>query len=67
MRRSSAEIIQRILKRAWDEGRTGRVLMIHEARKSARDIPEDHQKILNDLKLFGQVVPSGSVFSSLIH
>lgn len=67
MRRSSSEIIQAILKKAWEGGKPGRVLMIHEARKSAREIPDDHQKILNDLRLFGQMVPTGTIFSSLIH
>ncbi len=67
MRRSSSEIIQSILKRAFEEGRTGRVLMIHEARQAARDVPKDHRKILNDLRLFGQVVPTGSIFSTMIH
>jgi hypothetical protein len=40
-----------------DEGREGRVKMINDRLKAARDIPEDHKKILFELQMFGRVLP----------
>lgn len=53
-----------ILRRAMEEGREGRVLMIQERLGAVRDIPPEHQHILTHLRLFGQVIPQGSVFSN---
>lgn len=51
------DLMKSILKRAMDEGREGRVKMIQDRLKAAREIPEDHRKILLELQLFGQVLP----------
>lgn len=61
----SRDLMKSILKRAMDEGREGRVRMIHERLKAARDIPEDHKKILLELQLFGQVLPKSPFQASL--
>lgn len=56
------------MKRAMDEGREGRVLMIQQRLDAAREMPEDHAYILRQLQLFGRVIPQGSIFSSsMIH
>lgn len=56
------------MKRAMDEGREGRVLMIQQRLEAARDMPDDHAHILRQLQLFGRVMPQGSVFNSpMIH
>lgn len=47
-----------------EEGREGRVLMIQQRLDAVRDIPPEHQHILTHLRLFGQVIPQGSLFSS---
>jgi hypothetical protein len=51
------DLIRSILKRAREEGREGRVKMINDRLKAARDIPEDHRQILFELAMFGQVLP----------
>lgn len=60
--------MKEILRRALEEGREGRVLMIQERLASARDIPPEHEAVLRQIKLFGQTVPQGSVFQShMVH
>lgn len=56
--------MKKILRRAFDEGREGRVLMMQERLDAARDIPADHAHILHQLKLFGQIIPDGGIFSN---
>lgn len=56
-----------ILKRAMEEGREGRVKMIHERLRAAREIPEDHKKILFELQMFGRVLPQSPWLSGTIH
>lgn len=56
-----------ILKRAMDEGREGRVKMIHERLKAAREIPEDHKKILFEISLFGKTLPKNPFQSLSLH
>lgn len=53
----SRDLMKSILKRAMDEGREGRVRMIQERLKAAREIPEDHKKILLEISLFGKALP----------
>ncbi len=50
-----------------EEGLGGRVLMMQEIRSAAREMPDHHEKILRDLRLFGQAIPDGSLFSKLVH
>lgn len=51
------DLMRSILKRAMDEGREGRVKMIQDRLKSARDLPEDHKRVLFELQTFGRVLP----------
>lgn len=68
MQGRNLDLIRKIMKRAMDEGREGRVLMIQQRLEAARDMPEDHAVILRQLQLFGRTIPQGSVFhSSMIH
>lgn len=55
------------MKRAMNEGREGRIRMIQERLDAAREMPEDHAYILQQLRWFGQVVPQGTPFSQLVH
>lgn len=57
MEERSRDLMKAILKRAMEEGREGRVKMINDRLKAARDIPEDHRKILSELHTFGRVLP----------
>lgn len=59
------DLIKSILRRAWEEGREGRVKMIHERLKAAREIPEDHKKILFEISMFGKALPKSPFQSSL--
>lgn len=64
----SRDLMKAILKRAMDEGREGRVKMINDRLKAAREIPEDHKKALLELQLFGRVLPKSPFqASSTIH
>jgi hypothetical protein len=56
--------MKEILRRAMEEGREGRVLMIQQRLEAVRDIPPEHQHILKQLRLYGQIIPEGSIFSS---
>ncbi len=56
-----------ILKRAMEEGREGRVKMIHDRLKAAREIPEDHKRILFELTTFGRVLPKSPWQSLSLH
>lgn len=68
MQGRNLDLIRKIMKRAMDEGREGRVLMIQQRLDAAREMPEDHAQVLRQLQLFGRVIPQGSVFSSqMIH
>ena len=61
----SRDLMKSILKRAMEEGREGRVKMIHDRLRAARDIPEDHRKILLEITLFGKVLPKSPFQTSL--
>jgi len=61
------DLIKAILKRAREEGREGRVKMIHDRLKAAREIPEDHKKILLEITLFGKALPKSPWQSTLVH
>ena len=54
-----------ILKRAMDEGREGRVKMIQDRLKAAREIPEDHKKILFEIQMFGRALPKSLFHASM--
>ena len=57
-----------ILRRAWDEGPEGRVRMIQERLNAARDLPDDHRRILNEIAIFGRALPKSPFQTSqLIH
>lgn len=51
------DLMKSILKRAMDEGREGRVKMIQDRLKAARDIPDEHRQILFEISLFGKALP----------
>ena len=59
------DLMKAILKRAMEEGREGRVKMINDRLKAAREIPEDHKKILFELQTFGRVLPKSPFQASL--
>lgn len=59
------DLMKSILKRAMDEGREGRVRMIHERLKAAREIPEEHKQILLEISLFGKALPKSPFQTSL--
>lgn len=59
------DLMKSILKRAMDEGREGRVRMIHERLKAAREIPEEHKQILLEISLFGKALPKSPFQASL--
>lgn len=61
------DIIKGILKRAMEEGREGRVKMIQDRLKSARDIPDDHRQILFEIQMFGRVLPKSPWQSTMVH
>ncbi len=66
--RSRDTLIRSILKRAMEEGREGRVRMVHERLKAAREIPEEHKRILMEVALFGKALPKSPFqTSSAIH
>ncbi len=60
-------MMKSILKRAMDEGREGRVRMIQDRLKAARDIPEDHKRILLEIQLFGQALPKNPFENMTMH
>lgn len=61
----SRDLMKAILKRAMEEGREGRVKMINDRLKAAREIPEDHKKVLFELQTFGRVLPKSPFQISL--
>ena len=61
----SRDLMKAILKRAMEEGREGRVKMINDRLKAAREIPDDHKKILFELQTFGRVLPKSPFQMSL--
>lgn len=61
------DIIKLILKRALEEGREGRVKMINDRLRAAREIPEEHRQILFELQMFGRVLPKSPWQSTLVH
>lgn len=68
MQGRNLDLIRKIMKRAMDEGREGRVLMIQQRLDAARDMPDDHAHVLRQLQLYGRTIPQGSIFSSsMIH
>lgn len=63
--RNRDDLIRSILKRAMEEGREGRVRMIQERLKAAREIPLEHKEILFQLQMFGRVLPKNPFQSNL--
>lgn len=61
------DLMRSILKRAMEEGREGRVKMIHERLRAAREIPDDHKQILQEIHLFGKALPKSPWQSLSIH
>lgn len=61
------DIVKNILKRAMEEGREGRVKMIQDRLKSAREIPDEHKQILFELQMFGRVLPKSPWQSTMVH
>lgn len=59
----SRELLKSILKRAMEEGRAGRVKMVQDRLKAAREIPLDHQIILFEIAHIGKAIPK-SPFSA---
>lgn len=63
----SRDLMKSILKRAMEEGREGRVRMIQDRLKAAREIPEDHKRILLEIQLFGQTLPKNPFGNMTLH
>jgi hypothetical protein len=61
----SRDLAKSILKRAMEEGRKDSVRRMQERLKSAREIPEDHKKILLEISLFGRALPKSPFQASL--
>lgn len=59
------ELLRSILKRAMEEGREGRVKMIHDRLKAAREIPPEHQMILFEIAHIGKSIPRSPFSMSL--
>jgi len=60
------DLMKKILKRAMEEGREGRVKMIQDRLKTARDLPEDHKQILFELQVYGRSFPKSPFQTSLM-
>ncbi len=58
MQGRNLDLIRKIMKRAMEEGREGRILMIQQRLDAARDMPDDHVHVLRQLQLFGRVMPA---------
>ena len=63
----SRDLAKAILKRAREEGREGRVRMIQERLRAARELPEDHKRILLELSVFGKAVPKSPWQNLTLH
>ncbi len=61
------ELAKNILKRAMEEGRKDSVRRMHERLKAAREVPEEHKKILLEISLFGKALPKSPWQSMSIH
>lgn len=59
------DLAKSILKRAMEQGRTDAVRRMQERLKSAREIPEEHKKILFEIQMFGQILPKSPFQMSL--
>ncbi len=59
------DLAKSILKRAMEQGRTDAVRRMQERLKAAREIPEDHKKILLEITLFGKAIPKSPFQTSL--
>ncbi len=53
----SRDLAKSILKRAMEEGRKDSVRRMQQRLKAAREVPEEHKKILLELSLFGRTLP----------
>jgi hypothetical protein len=61
----SRDLAKSILKRAMEEGRMDSVRRMQERLKAAREVPEDHKKILLEITLFGKALPKSPFQASL--
>lgn len=59
------DLAKGILKRAMEEGRTNSVRRMQERLKAAREVPEEHKKILLEISLFGKSLPKSPFQASL--
>lgn len=59
------DLAKSILKRAMEQGRTDAVRRMQERLKAAREIPEEHKKILFEIQMFGQILPKSPFQMSL--
>ena len=59
------DLAKGILKRAMEEGRTNSVRRMQERLKAAREVPEEHKKILLEITLFGKALPKSPFQASL--
>lgn len=59
------DLARNILKRAMEEGRTDSVRRMHERLKAAREVPEEHKKILLEIALFGKALPKSPFQANL--
>jgi hypothetical protein len=61
------DLMKSILKRALEEGREGRVKMINDRLRAAREIPDEHKQILLEITLFGKALPKSPWQSTVMH
>jgi len=61
----SRDLAKSIIKRAMEEGRTNSVRRMQERLKAAREVPEEHKKILLEISLFGKALPKSPFQASL--
>ncbi|PZQ43373.1 MAG: hypothetical protein DI551_12285 [Micavibrio aeruginosavorus] len=59
------DLAKSILKRAMEQGRTDAVRRMHERLKAAREVPEEHKKILFEIQLFGKALPKSPFQANL--
>ncbi len=63
----SKDLAKSILKRAMMENRQNAVRRIQERLNAARDVPQEHKRILLEIQLFGKALPQSPWQSMTMH
>lgn len=61
----SRDLAKSILKRAMEEGRKDSVRRMQQRLKAAREVPEEHKKILFEIALYGKAFPKSPFQANL--